>query len=186
MAPLPWQRLLQIQAVIAIFREPSPTPTISRPIGNGLGEVPPPVLLGAIAVAIFALRGIKPVLPGAAPWGIGAGFLVADLGAAIAVAQGSGATDVLAIAKAAEAAVLLLIEVAALAQGFALATFVELHVVELLLRLEGAAGGGLDAALLELAGLAGGQLVLGRHGAAAVALPFLLLPAAAADAEFFQ
>ena len=78
------------------------------------------------------------------------------------------------------------VEVAALAQGFLLAALLQLHVLQLFFGFKGPAGGRLDAALLLHAGLTGGQLVFHGHHAGAKTLPFLLLPARATDAEFFQ
>ena len=83
-------------------------------------------------------------------------------------------------------ALVVLIEVAALAQGF-LGAALHFDVIEFGLRLHHpVAGGGLDAALFAGGRQAGGQLVFHRNHVEAVALPFLLLPTGSADAQFFQ
>ena len=73
-----------------------------------------------------------------------------------------------------------------MAQGFLLATLLQLHVFQLFFGFKRPAGGGLDAALLLHGRLTGGQLVFHGHHAAAKTFPFLLLPARATDAEFLQ
>ena len=116
-------------------------------------------------------------------WAIG----LASIGfAAIGLPFERGGASVVGAAVALEAVVLVVIEVAALAQGCPFAAFFELHVVEFRLGLEGAAAGRLDAALLGQAWLASGQLVFSWHGAAAVAIPFFLFPAAPTDAQLLE
>ena len=84
------------------------------------------------------------------------------------------------------AALLLVIEVAALAQGFPLALLIEFDVIELLIGLEGLAGGRLDAALFLHCRLACSQLVFHGHHAGAVAIPLLLLPARPTNTKLLE
>ena len=83
-------------------------------------------------------------------------------------------------------AALLLVEVAALAQGFPLALLIEFDVIELLIGLEALAGGRLDAALFLHRRLACSQLVFHGHHAGAVAIPLLLLPARPTNTKLLQ
>ena len=67
-----------------------------------------------------------------------------------------------------------------------MALLIEFDVIELLIGLEGLAGGRLDAALFLHCRLACSQLVFHGHHAGAVAIPLLLLPTRPTNAKFFQ
>ena len=83
-------------------------------------------------------------------------------------------------------AALLLVEVAALAQGFPLALLIEFDVIELLIGLEALASGRLDAALFLHRRLARRQLVFHGHHSGAVSIPLLLLPARPPNTKLLQ